>query len=158
VDMSCLLGINILPIKGEECYLRSNNIDIRFTIKIFLWCKTNMYPSNNRPSTKWLLLPILIAVGIIALVVGTGIYFRSSTAGFYWFPFPFFPLVFIPIAILVFFAFRWSFWGCWGGAPGWNYGQYYDPAMVTLRERYAKGEITKEQLEQMTKDLEQGAR
>lgn len=35
---------------------------------------------------------------------------------------------------------------CCGGAKG-------DEAMKTLRERYAKGEITKEQFDQMQKDL-----
>ncbi|MDG6994729.1 MAG: SHOCT domain-containing protein [Nitrososphaerota archaeon] len=71
----------------------------------------------------------------------------------YWFPFPFFPLLFIPVVFLLFFSFRWFFWGCWGwGRGGWYGG--YDPAIAALRERYAKGEITREQLEQMTKDLE----
>jgi len=120
-----------------------------------------MYPSRNRPSTRWLLVPIFITVSVIAIVVAAGIYFRTTvvnSAGFYWFPFPFFPLIFIPVVILVFFGFRWFFWGCWAGGPAWGYGQYYDPAMAAVRERYAKGEITKEQLEQMTKDLEQGDR
>ena len=35
---------------------------------------------------------------------------------------------------------------CCGGAQG-------DDAVKTLRDRYAKGEITKEQFEQMKKDL-----
>jgi putative membrane protein len=41
---------------------------------------------------------------------------------------------------------------------GWygrgRYGRY-DPAMQQLRERYARGEITKEQFEQMARDLHQ---
>jgi uncharacterized membrane protein len=118
-----------------------------------------MYTPNNRPSTRWLLVPILVAASFIAVIVGLGLYFASTGVPpfreYYWFPFPFFPLVFIPVVILVFFGFRWFFWGCWGWGRGWNYGQYYDPAMVALRERYAKGEITKDQLEQMTKDLGQ---
>jgi len=117
-----------------------------------------MYQSRNRPSTRWLLVPILVAVSIIAVVVGAGLYFVStgvSPSGHYWFPFPFFPLIFIPVIFLFFFGFRWFFWSCWSWGRGSYYGQYYDPAIVALRERYAKGEITKEQLEQMTKDLEQ---
>lgn len=114
-----------------------------------------MYSSRNRPSTRWLLVPILVVTGILALVIGTGAYFAATgihPAGFYWFPFPFFPLIFIPVVFLFFFGFRWFFWGCWGWG---RYGQYHgDPALVTLRERYAKCEITKEQLDQMTKDLE----
>ena len=121
-----------------------------------------MYPSSNnrgrRPSTRWLLVPIIAVAGIIAIVVGAGLYLAATHAYpvgsyYYLFPFPFFPLIFIPVAILAFFGLRWwFFWGCWG--RGWNYyyGQY-DPAMVALRERYAKGEITKDQLDQMARDL-----
>ncbi len=117
-----------------------------------------MYPSRNRPSTRWLLVPILVAVSVVAIVAGIGLYFATTGVHpgvYYWFPFPFFPLIFIPVIFLFFFGFRWFFWGCWGWGRGWSDGQYYDPAMVALRERYAKGEITKEQLDQMTKDLEQ---
>lgn len=113
-----------------------------------------MYQSHNHPSTRWLLVPILVAASVIAIIIGTGVYFAATGAHpsvYYWFPFPFFPLIFIPVIFLFFFGFRWFFWGCWG--RGWSYGQF-DPAMIALRERYAKGEITKEQLEQMTRDLE----
>ncbi|TLZ90987.1 MAG: hypothetical protein E6J98_08035 [Methanobacteriota archaeon] len=51
---------------------------------------------------------------------------------------------------------RW--WGGWGG--GWGgYGRHYwrygDDAHAILRSRYARGEITGEQFEQMMGDLEQ---
>ena len=98
-------------------------------------------------------MPIVV-VALIA--VGVGVYLSSGgihPSGYYWFPFPFFPLIFIPFLFLFFFGFRWFFWGCWG--RGSYYGQYSDPAITVLRERYAKGEITREQLEQMTRDLEQ---
>lgn len=100
-----------------------------------------------------MLVPILVGVSIIAVILGTGVYFMSAgirPAGYHWFfPFPFFPLIFIPVAILIFSGFRWFFWG-------WGPGAYYlDPALTTLRERYAKGEISKEQLDQMTKNLGQ---
>lgn len=112
--------------------------------------------SNSRPSARWLLVPILALASIAAVGIGFGLYFASrgfyAGAPFYWFPFPFFPLIFIPIAVLIFIGARWFWWGCWG--RGWGYGQYYDPAEMALRERYAKGEITKEQLDLMTKDLE----
>jgi uncharacterized membrane protein len=100
---------------------------------------------------------MLVAVGIIAVIVGSWIYVASSgtpPTGSFWFPFPFFPLIFIPVFFLFFFGFRWFLWGGWGWGRG-CYGQYYDPALATLRERFAKGEITKEALEQMTRDLEQ---
>ena len=36
-----------------------------------------------------------------------------------------------------------------GGAPG----RRFDPAIITARQRYARGEITREQFEQMVSDL-----
>ncbi len=49
-----------------------------------------------------------------------------------------------------FFLLRFFWWGWWGGR-GWSYGG--DSAMQVLRERFARGELTKEQFEQMRKDL-----
>ena len=52
------------------------------------------------------------------------------------------------------------FGGCGGGMCGhgmhhdMHHGMYGDRAMFTLRERYAKGEIEKEEFEQKKKDLE----
>ncbi len=82
--------------------------------------------------------------------------------------FPFFPISYSWIWSLfglffVFWIFRWVFWGGgWGWGWGWGYrGRYwrrYDRAVAILRERYAKGEITKEQFDQMMRDLEQHER
>src|SRR5712664_4630616 len=54
----------------------------------------------------------------------------------------------------VFWFIRWAFWPWRGYGPrrSWRYG---DQAYYTLRERYARGEITKEQFDQMTRDLQQ---
>ena len=74
--------------------------------------------------------------------------------GWWFFPFGFFVFIFV-----VFFAFRFIFWGFWGW--GWRrrywygYGYGYGDAHEILRQRYARGEITKEQFDQMTRDLEQ---
>ena len=70
--------------------------------------------------------------------------------------------------LFLFFAFFWVlkfvFWGGWGwryrrGYWGGYYGGYgwrhRDSAYYILRERYAKGEITKEQYDQMIRDLDQ---
>ncbi|MDG6902652.1 MAG: SHOCT domain-containing protein [Nitrososphaerota archaeon] len=56
----------------------------------------------------------------------------------------------------MFFIFRVAFWG-WGGGWGWRrrYWYGYGDAREILRQRYARGEITKEQFEQMSRDLEQ---
>lgn len=114
-----------------------------------------MYPIS-KSSTRWLLVPILAIATIIAILIGLGLYFASKgispvAVPFYWFPFPFFPLIFIPIIILIFFGLRFSLWGClWG--RGWS---YYDPAFMALRERFARGEITKDQYEEIARSLEQ---
>jgi putative membrane protein len=68
-----------------------------------------------------------------------------------WFFFPFGLLFFL---FFVFFIGRWIFWP-WG--RGWRHGYWYNygDAREILRQRYAKGEITKDQFEQMMRDLEQ---
>jgi uncharacterized membrane protein len=96
-------------------------------------------------------IPFLIVVALLATDVGLALYLRgyAPSSLWFWFPFPFFPVVF-----LSFFGLRWFFWGGWGWRRGW-YGRYYDPALETLRERFARGEITKEQFDSMVKDLEE---
>jgi putative membrane protein len=60
---------------------------------------------------------------------------------------------FIPIFFLIFFAVRWFFWGEWWWGRGSHYGWDYDPALEILRKRFARGEISKEQYEQMKRDI-----
>jgi putative membrane protein len=75
-----------------------------------------------------------------------------------YYPYPyfawgFFPFGFIFFLIFIFFIFRVAFWG-WGG--GWGRGYYrYGDAREILRQRYARGEITKDQFDQMMRDLDQ---
>jgi uncharacterized membrane protein len=74
---------------------------------------------------------------------------------FPFFGFPFFGFGFIFLGILVVgFALRLIF-------RPWRRGTYYsgrwfsyDPAMDSLRQRYACGEITREQFDRMATDLE----
>jgi putative membrane protein len=75
--------------------------------------------------------------------------------GWWFFPFGIFFFLFI-----VFFVFRFIFFGwTWGWRRrywyGYGYGHGYGDAHEILRQRYARGEITKEQFDQMTRDLEQ---
>ena len=61
---------------------------------------------------------------------------------------PYFPSIFIPVPSVL----------AWVSlilveVRDWGRGRYYrqhDPALAALREKYAKGEITKDQLNQMT--------
>ncbi len=69
----------------------------------------------------------------------------------WWFFFPFGLIFFF---VLIFVAGRLIFWPIgWGWRRRYWYG--YGDANEILRQRYARGEITKEQFDQMRRDLEQ---
>ncbi|HYT00243.1 MAG TPA: SHOCT domain-containing protein [Thermoplasmata archaeon] len=119
-------------------------------------------------NAEWHGMRRIVTVGLLALVILVGIgiaasaFFalRGAGAAPAYYPFSpfgwFFGFFWI---FLLFFAIRWWVWGGWGGR--WRYPGYYgsygrhDPAHSILRERYARGELTKEQFDQMTRDLEQ---
>lgn len=102
-----------------------------------------------RPFWTW--IPLVFVAGIVsifAIAYFFGAFPAGSYPSFYYFPWwIIFPLFFFG---LFFFAFRWWGWGCWRGSRGY----YYDHALGVLRERFARGEVTKEQYDQMRKDLE----
>src|SRR3989449_1636727 len=99
------------------------------------------------------LIGVAIVIGLIVrAVVGPG-------AGVGYFPFFFFPFGFFIFVFFLFFLFRGLFWG-WGG---WGWRGYYpmdgryhygpDDAAHIRRRRYASGGITKEQFDQMIRDI-----
>jgi putative membrane protein len=107
----------------------------------------------------------IITWGIIALVAIVGVSIALSAIFFFlrvpgvYYPFPFFPFRFGWIfglfwIFIIFWAIRWLFWP-WRWGYGRRYWRYGDESYYILRERYAKGEITKEQFDQMMRDLEQ---
>jgi putative membrane protein len=115
---------------------------------------------------------IAIAVAIIAAIVIIAVvfaYFSSRNSyygnGYYggmMGGFGGFGMLFmIPIGLIVLVIIGYVIWrGCgWGGGCGGDhYGHYAsdeerETAMEILRRRYAKGEISKEQFEQMKKDI-----
>lgn len=66
-----------------------------------------------------------------------------------WFPsFWFFP--FVGFLIVIFFV-KWSLWGWGWRSSDWR---HYSDATRILEERYAQGELTRDQFEQMRRDLE----
>ncbi len=69
----------------------------------------------------------------------------------WWF---FFPFGFFFILIIVFLVSRLIFWP-WGWRRRYWHGYGYGDAHEILRQRYARGEITKEQFDQMNRDLGQ---
>ena len=106
-----------------------------------------------------------VALGIIVVLIGialfSGLFVLPGLAvgpGYYY-PF-YFPFGWIGVFLgffLVFGLVRALFWPWgWGGYRRRYYYRYgHDDAYRILRERYARGEITKEQLDQMTRDLDQ---
>ena len=110
---------------------------------------------------------VVALIAILAILVVGGLAFGAARAasapaavgypyyGFFPFGFIFFPFGFIFFFFIVFAVFRFLFWGWgWGGRYRW-YGHYWGGPAEILKERYARGEITKEQFEQMMRDLEQ---
>ena len=104
----------------------------------------------------WGLLGLIIIVG--ASIATSVVFFVSrSPATSYpsfpiFFPFHFGFLGIILLLFIIFWVARWWFWP-WNGRRRAYYSEYRDQADEILRERYAKGEITKEQFEQMMQDL-----
>ena len=102
----------------------------------------------------WILGAVFFGVFLILL----GVAFVSGLFVGQVFPFyrPFFlwPFGWLFGLFLLFFLFRFLFWP-WGW--GWGYRRHWDDdrAYMILRERYAHGELSKEQFEAMMRDLEQ---
>ena len=107
-----------------------------------------------------------VGVGVAVVVVGlfaflAGLYSDGTATPSQTFYAPFFPVGFpwfggIISLFFLLWVVSWFFrpWG-WGWGYRRRYGWWrYDVASHILRERYAKGEITKEQFEQMMSDLE----
>jgi putative membrane protein len=105
--------------------------------------------------------------GAILLVLVLGLFVGPFFGGYYGmmgpynaYPLPYFgwflfPFGFSFVIFILFFAFRWL-WFPWRGRyylGGWY--RHRDEAEDILRQRYARGEITKDQFDQMTRDLEQ---
>lgn len=99
----------------------------------------------------------IVGWGIIGLIVVIGVsialsfYFGPRPMG-YFFPFSFGWLGAIFLIFIIFWIAKWFFWPWRGGYYSYR---YQHNAESIVKERYAKGEITKEQFEQMMRDLEQ---
>lgn len=119
--------------------------------------------TRRRGFFGWI-LALVVAVFILAAVGAfVGHLFYGPGPMYYYgpgyFPFGFFPFGFIFFVLFIFLIARMVFWrGGWGwGRWGYRgyYGGYWGDAREILKHRYAKGELTKEQFEQMMRDLEQ---
>lgn len=103
-----------------------------------------MYRSRFR--IVWLVVAALfllaVAVGFASVVYG--LFIGQYPLRFGYFPF----LGFAWLLVMIFFA----IFAVRMGSRPWRYRRY-DPAMQLLRERYARGEISKEQFDRMAQDL-----
>jgi putative membrane protein len=101
-------------------------------------------------------------IAVIAVSIALSFYLVPLQPGaFYYYP-SFFPFHFgwLGGIFLIFIAFWIAMWLLWPWRRGGGYYSYYShqhrtDAESIVRERYAKGEITKEQFEQMLRDLRQ---
>jgi putative membrane protein len=62
---------------------------------------------------------------------------------------------FVLVCFLVMMAFRFTAWGPWNHRMGCGMGGSQEAEEI-LRQRYARGEVTKEQYDQMLRDLREG--
>ena len=107
----------------------------------------------------WVGLLITVAVLILVPLVLSAIFYVLKPTGgafpfmgYYRFPF-FFPFGWIFGFLILLMLFRWIFWP-WGWRSRRRHGGYRDEYHI-LRVRYARGEITKDQFDQMTRDLQE---
>jgi putative membrane protein len=109
----------------------------------------------------WVGLLVVVAVLIVVPIVVSAIFYVLRPMGRAYFPFMgYYPIFFFPFGwvfgfLILFFLLRWIFWP-WGWGSHRRYRGYLDEYQI-LRVRYARGEITKEQFNQMTRDLQESS-
>ena len=100
----------------------------------------------------------LFVVVVVLIFVMSAMFYVLRPMGRAYFPFMgyypfFFPFGWVFGFLILFFLLRWIFW-----PRGWDHrGSYrgYRDEYHILRVRYAKGEITKDQFDQMSRDLQE---
>jgi putative membrane protein len=122
-----------------------------------------MQPQERRSGIHWL----WVGLAVMFILIGVGVFISSITRTSPTYSPPFmmqFPFGFgwiWPIFGIIFFVwiFGWAFsWVWWPSRRYYRRRYWYgDDAREILRQRYARGEITKDQFEQMMRDLEQHA-
>ncbi len=103
----------------------------------------------------WILIPVVAVTAFVTFAVIGFLTVGAGGAGPWpwWGFFPWFPFVGIWIFfgfLFLFGVFRWS-----GGPWGWAHEGSRDESRVILRERYARGELTREQFDEMCRELDE---
>ena len=106
----------------------------------------------------WVGFLVVIVVLIMVPLVLSAIFYALRPMGRAYFPFMmpypfFFPFGWVFGFLILFFILRWIFWP-WGWGHRGRYRGYRDEYHI-LRVRYARGDISKEQFDQMTRDLQE---
>jgi len=117
------------------------------------------HPHRGNPFAWAAFAVVLVAVVAFLAILATHGYPSVPAGTYYGYPpfgwWFFFPFGIFFLFIILLFVSRLIFWPMgWGRRRYW-YGYGYGNASEIVRQRYARGEITKEQFEQMKKDLEQ---
>jgi putative membrane protein len=115
---------------------------------------SNQESNRIRQIVGWSIVGLIAVIGVSIVL---SLYFIPRPPGAFYYSF--FPLHFgwlggIFLIFIVFWIARWLFWPWRGGYYSYRHRQSDDAASIA-RERYAKGEITKEQFDQMMRDLRQ---
>lgn len=120
---------------------------------------TDGYENPHRGMRFGWLLVCLILVAILAFVVALTVRVLSQPPTTYYYGDRF--LFLFPSVILLFFLMAFMVIRLilrpWGGGYRRAYWRHHSEASEIVKARYAKGEITKEQFDQMMRDLEQHA-
>ncbi len=106
----------------------------------------------------WILIPIVALVASATFaIIGFLTYGQAGPYPWPWWGFfPWFPFVGLWIFFGFLFLFGFFRWGAspWSWGYGWDRGDR-DDSRAILRERYARGEITREQFDEMRRDLDE---
>lgn len=102
---------------------------------------------------RWFLLALVILIAVPIAVSALFFILRPVSRVYFPFYYPFFfPFGWIFAFFIIFWVLRMLFWP-WGWRRRRDRG--YRDEFHILRVRYARGEITKDQFDQMTHDLEE---
>ena len=102
----------------------------------------------------FLIVAALVTWATFALFSGPRMMYIYGYPGPGYFPF-FFPFGFLILLLVILLVFRLIFWRSWGWGYWRRRGYYGLDSKEILKRRYARGEITKEQFEQMLRDIDQ---